>query len=192
MVPPQKGRRRLDRARWLRWKSSKGIPVSSGVVIGRAFVLDDVLERVPYHTVAPADRPSTQELALGSSRRSIWPDAASDLEADRDRAAETKLGAEPAKIFEFHIGLLHDRDAGGSHPARGFDDGAGDGCVRRGSEGFRDLAERFRAMGSEVFRQKANDVLDLERRVLGQAGRAVPQPAGPSSRIPVIHRSPTT
>ena len=36
------------------------------------------------------------------------------------------------------------------------------------SEAFRGLAKRFRAMGSEVFRQKASDVMDLDRRLLGK------------------------
>jgi phosphoenolpyruvate-protein phosphotransferase (PTS system enzyme I) len=35
------------------------------------------------------------------------------------------------------------------------------------AEAFQHLAERFRAMGSEVFRQKASDVIDLDRRLLG-------------------------
>ncbi len=34
------------------------------------------------------------------------------------------------------------------------------------SEAFHGLAERFRTMGSPVFRDKARDVLDLERRIL--------------------------
>ena len=36
------------------------------------------------------------------------------------------------------------------------------------AEAFRGLADRFRAMGSEVFRQKANDVIDLDRRLLSK------------------------
>ena len=34
------------------------------------------------------------------------------------------------------------------------------------SEAFSGLADRFRAMGSEVFRDKARDILDLERRLI--------------------------
>ena len=81
---------------------TKGIQVAPGVVIGRAFVLEEVLRRVPYHTVKQAD-----------VKNEVWRLATSvelaiaELEADRDRAAE-KLGPEPAKIFEFHIGLLQD------------------------------------------------------------------------------------
>src|SRR5437764_1085594 len=35
----------------------KGIPVAPGVVAGRAFILEDVLERGPYHVVAAGDVP---------------------------------------------------------------------------------------------------------------------------------------
>ena len=60
----------------------KGIPVSPGVVIGQAFILDEVQERVPYHTVREADLENElQRLELAISQ------ARSDLEADRDRAA---------------------------------------------------------------------------------------------------------
>jgi phosphoenolpyruvate-protein kinase (PTS system EI component) len=81
----------------------KGIPVAPGVVTGRAFVLEDVLERVPYHNVAQSEvsrEVARLDEALAATLR--------DIEADRDRAA-TKLGPEPAKIFDFHLGLLRDR-----------------------------------------------------------------------------------
>jgi len=71
----------------------KGIPVSPGVVIGKAFVLEDVLERVPYHTVAASEVP--REVSRFDESVEL---AIKDLQADRDRAA-AKLGPEPAKIF---------------------------------------------------------------------------------------------
>ena len=138
----------------------KGIPVSSGLVIGRAFVLEDVLERVPYHTVSEQEVPS-QVSRLNEAVQ----EAIDDLEKDRDRAAET-LGEEPAKIFEFHLGLLHDDSL--LTPIREHIENEHVTAAYAVAEAFRALAERFRAMGSEVFRQKANDVLDLDRRLLGK------------------------
>jgi len=138
----------------------KGIPVSPGVVIGRAFVLDDVVDHVPYHTVAVGD--TADERARLD--RAIE-DVLHDLETDRDRAAE-KLGTEPAKIFEFHLGLLRDKTLIEPIHTRIEDDHVTASYAV--SEAFRGLAKRFRAMGSEVFRQKANDVLDLDRRLLGK------------------------
>lgn len=138
----------------------KGIPVAPGVTTARAFVLEDVLERVPYHTVSPGDVPKEvarlEEAVAGSIR---------DLQADRDRAA-AKLGPEPAKIFEFHLGLLHDKTL--VQPIRERIESGRVTAAYAVAEAFRGLADRFRSMGSEVFRQKANDVLDLDRRLLGR------------------------
>lgn len=138
----------------------KGIPVSPGVVTGRAFVLEDALERVPYHVVAAADMPAEikrLDAAIAS--------ATQDLRTDRDRAA-AKLGPEPAKIFEFHLGLLNDKTL--INPIRERIETGKVTAAYAVAEAFRGLADRFRAMGSEVFRQKANDVIDLDRRLLSK------------------------
>jgi len=137
----------------------KGIPVAPGVVIGRAFILEEVLERVPHHRVpegAVEAEVERFEVALASAVR--------ELEADRDRAAEN-LGPEPAKIFEFHLGLLRDTaqlDRIREHVRKDHVTAA-----FAVAEAFRGLAKQFRDMGDEVFRQKANDVMDLDRRLLG-------------------------
>ena len=80
----------------------KGIPVSPGVVIGRALVLDDALHYVPPRIV-PEDRVEAQMERLEKALTA----ATAELEEDRARVAE-QLGPEPAKIFEFHLGMLHD------------------------------------------------------------------------------------
>lgn len=137
----------------------KGIPVSPGVVIGRAFVLDVVDERVPYRTVAPKDvdrELSRLDEAINEARN--------DLTALQQRT-EKELGAEAAKIFGFHIGLLHDRSL--IDPIRTRIQNDRVTAEFAVAERFRALADQFRGMGNEVFRQKANDVLDLDRRVLG-------------------------
>src|SRR5438552_3377931 len=138
----------------------KGIPVAPGAVVGKAFVLEDVLERVPHHAVAAKD--VAGELNRFSEALRI---VIEDLKPDRDRAA-AKLGPEPAKIFEFHLGLLHDRTL--ITPIWDKIEQNKVTAAYAVSEVFRGLAERFRAMGSEVFRQKANDVIDLDRRLLSK------------------------
>lgn len=136
----------------------KGIPVAPGVVIGRAFILDDVRERVPYHTVEP----DAVDAEVGRFDAAVK-DSIADLEAARKRAAD-KLGPEPAKIFEFHLGLLHDRTL--IEPIRNRIIEQRVTAAYAVADAFSDLADRFRAMGSEVFRQKATDVIDLDRRLL--------------------------
>lgn len=138
----------------------KGIPVAPGVAIGRAFVLEDVLERVPYHALKAED----VQRQLGRLERAIEL-AKEDLGTDRDRAAET-LGSEPAKIFEFHLGLL--ADAALIEPIRQTIEREHVTAEYAVAKGFRALADRFRSMESDTFRQKANDVMDLDRRLIGR------------------------
>ena len=138
----------------------KGIPVSPGIVIGRAFVLDDAVRFIPHRAVAQKDVPHQLERLATALDLAI-----KDVEADRDRAAK-QLGPEPAKIFEFHLGLLRDPSLVKhitDHIER--DQVTAEYAV---SEEFRKLIAQFRAMDSEVFRQKAGDVLDLDRRVLNK------------------------
>ncbi len=137
----------------------KGIPVSPGVVIGRAFVLENVLERVPYHTVAAPDVAAEVVAFDDAIGRSL-----ADLRADRDRAA-AKLGEEPAKIFEVHIGLLRDKSL--IAPIREKIEKEHVTAAYAVADAFRSLANQFRAMGEQAFREKADDVMDLDRRVLG-------------------------
>jgi len=137
----------------------KGIPVSPGVVIGRAFVLDYADERVPYRTVPE------EEVQRELQRfKDAIATATCDLAQLRDRTAK-ELGPEPAKIFEFHLGLLH--DASLVNPIRERIRESRVTAEYAVAEAFRKLADQFRNMGNEVFRQKANDVLDLDRRLLG-------------------------
>jgi len=80
----------------------KGIPVSPGVAISQAVVLDAEEYHIPQRRIRP-DRAEEEigrlETALSHSR-----DELTDL---RDRTAE-RLGAETAAIFDFHLGLLND------------------------------------------------------------------------------------
>lgn len=138
----------------------KGIPVSPGAVIGPAFILDFIDERVPYRTVAASDVPREMDRLEGAFTTAVH-----DLEALRDQTSR-ELGDEAAKIFGFHIGLLGDATL--TDPIRNRvkkDRVTAEYAV---AEQFRVLADRFRQLGNEqeVFRQKANDVFDLERRLL--------------------------
>jgi phosphotransferase system enzyme I (PtsI) len=138
----------------------KGIPVSPGVVVGSAFVLEDAVRHIPFRPIHKGDVLHQQQRLLDAIALAIQ-----DLERDRDRAA-AELGPEPAKIFEFHLSMLHDRTLI-EHITQ---------CIEQRrvtaefavSEEFHKLTARFRALEGEVFRQKADDVLDLDRRVLSK------------------------
>ena len=138
----------------------KGIPVSPGIVIGRVFVLGEAETHVPHRIIEENEI----DAELGRLERALR-EAHADLIQLRDRT-EQQLGREAAKIFGFHLGLLSDPALLG--PIRE--------CIRRDrvnaesavADAFKKITDQFLAIGNEVFRQKANDVLDLDRRVLGK------------------------
>lgn len=138
----------------------KGIPVSPGIVIARAFVLGEAETHVPYREIEEREI-ETELVRLDGALR----DASADLVLLRDRT-EQQLGREAAKIFGFHLGLAQDPSLLGPMRER----------IRRDrvnaevavADSFKKVTDQFKAIGNEVFRQKANDVLDLERRVLGK------------------------
>lgn len=139
-------------------KTFQGIAVSPGVVIAKAFLLEQFRERIPHHEVSGEFVPRELEML-----EQALLDARTSLEEDRDRA-EADLGREPAKIFEFHLGLLSDPAL--MDPVRDRIRNEAVTAAFAVSEAFSNLADRFRAMGSSVFREKTRDVLDLERRVI--------------------------
>lgn len=136
----------------------KGIPVSAGVAIGKVYVLDDARVRIPRRTV-PIARVTAEIERLDDALRA----SVGDLEALR-RTAEQRLGAEAAKIFAFHQGLLSDTTLTG--PMRARIERERVTAEYAAAEGFKALAETFTRMGDEAFATKVDDVHDLERRVL--------------------------
>jgi len=136
----------------------KGIPVSPGVAIGRAFVLDDERRRIPRRAIARGRVAREHERLNEALQESIQ-----ELEHLHDRAAQ-ELGREPAKVFAFHIGMLQDRSVIDPIHKRIDDE-----CVSAEyalSEEFQRLARAFSGMQDTTFRTKVDDVWDLDRRVL--------------------------
>jgi phosphotransferase system enzyme I (PtsI) len=141
-------------------KLLQGIPVSPGVVIGRAMVLEKSLHRVPFLILEKEEIPAELKRfndAVESSQAEVI--------LDRDKVAAT-LGTEPAKIFDFHVGLLSDESL--INPIRERIKTEGVNAAFAVVEAFGELADKFRTMENRVFRDKANDVFDLERRLMNQ------------------------
>ena len=141
-------------------ESLTGIAVSSGVVIGRAHVLDAVERYVPERRI-PED-------AVEAEIERLWEAIGSVLDelTELRNKTEEELGADPAKILDFHIGVLQDPTL-----VSPMHDRIRTGLVnaeRAVAERFEELARQFRGMGSAVFRQKVNDIIDLDRRVLSK------------------------
>ncbi len=136
----------------------KGIPVAPGVAIYPAVVIDTQDVRVPRRTIT-RDRVPRQRGRLDEAIKA----ATAELQQLRDQV-ESDLGPEPAKIFGFHLGMLHD-------PAlvRQIDEMIERELVTAEfalTSILRNLAQTFLAQPNEIFRERVNDVWDLERRVL--------------------------
>jgi phosphoenolpyruvate-protein phosphotransferase (PTS system enzyme I) len=138
----------------------KGIPVSPGVVIGRIFALDDERQKIARRAISPKAVPAELKRlddAIGASAR--------ELEQVRSRA-ETAMGAEAAKIFLFHIGMLGDKSL--IDPMRAMIERDGVVAEYAVYHTFAGWAAKFRGMKDSAFTTKANDLEDLSSRVLKQ------------------------
>lgn len=136
----------------------RGIPVSSGIAIGRVFLLDDVRVRVPRRSIQDAQVASEQARLAEAVE-------ASKMELDFSRLeAEQTLGAEAAKIFGFHLGMLSDKALTGPMAKR--IDTEKVTAEYAAQEQFRAVAAMFARMKDATLQTKVDDVWDLERRVL--------------------------
>ncbi len=136
----------------------QGIPVSSGIVIGRVFVLDHDPHRVARWTVSP-DR-AEDEVARFDT-------AIEQSLADLDGVyaeAEAELGIETAKIFLFHKGMLSDPSL--IDPIREMIRQERVNAEHAVVVAFDALARAFRRQRNSAFRTKTDDIRDLATRVL--------------------------
>ncbi|MBL1218782.1 MAG: phosphoenolpyruvate--protein phosphotransferase [Planctomycetes bacterium] len=139
-------------------KILKGIGVSPGVIIGRAFVLDDITEHVPRRLI-PADDVQHQQDRL----RDAVANSIAELSGLRERVA-TEVDLEAANILDFHIGLLS--DAHFIDPILTRIDTEHVTAQYAVTKEIQALADRFLEMDHEAFRSKVSDLMDLDRRLL--------------------------
>ena len=138
------------------------IPVAPGLAVGEAMVVRDLREGVERQPIE-AQQVDAECLKVQDALDRV----AGELEDDRDRV-KVDLGAEAAEIFAFHLGLLRDpalREAILNRIRDNLDDAA-----HATAESILDLSRRFQALNDPIFREKADDLLDLERRLLRKLG----------------------
>ncbi|MFP3937893.1 MAG: phosphoenolpyruvate--protein phosphotransferase [Phycisphaerae bacterium] len=138
-------------------KVKKGIGVSPGAVVATAIVLDTEEFEIPERHV-PVDNAQAEldrlKRALAVSKKEIL-----DL---RKRTSE-RLGKETAGIFDFHLGLLEDKQL-----FKQFSDTILNGHVTAEyavANVLRGYAGDFRDM-PEYLAQRVKDVYDVEKRLL--------------------------
>lgn len=138
----------------------QGIAVSPGVAIGEALVIDREGFRIPRRFVAR----NAVEHELGRWRRASTA-VADELKQSRDHVAE-QLGEHYGAIFSAQTQMLSDPVLvekiesliRGRHYSSEF-------AV---SQTLKDFAKVFGALPSQFIAQRANDVLDIEKRLLGE------------------------
>jgi phosphotransferase system enzyme I (PtsI) len=135
-----------------------GIPVSSGIVVGRVFVLDHDPHRVARWTVGEDLVPEEIARFDDAVRRSL-----ADLEKVYEEA-KNELGIEAAKIFLFHKGMLSDPSLIG--PIRDMIRDERVNAEHAVVVAFEAIMQMFRRQKDSAFRTKTDDIRDLATRVL--------------------------
>ena len=157
----------------------KGIPVSPGVAIQEAVVLDAEDQPVPRRTV-PAEKVQAQ---LDQLNRALQA-SVTEIEELRDQTAHS-LGPDLGKIFSFHLGMLADEHLIGQ--VRDLIQSERVTSEYAVYETMRRLAKTFLSADSRYLRERVSDVWDLERRVLrhliGEASAELAKVDRPSALV---------
>jgi phosphoenolpyruvate-protein phosphotransferase (PTS system enzyme I) len=138
----------------------QGIPVSPGVAIGEALILDNEGFQVPRHTVATS-AVEDELLRLTSAIEFVT----TQLHSSRD-AISRELGKQYGAIFDAHDQLLHDprlRSEMEQHIREQHH--TPELAVSRT---LRKYAKVFQDLGDPHLSQRASDLFDLEKRLLGK------------------------
>ncbi len=141
-------------------KILKGIKVSSGIAIGRAFVIDDVqVPRIPKRSV----RPERVQSELDRFERARL-DAIAELDQVHNEAL-VDMGQDSAKVFLFHRGMLEDPALLGPIRAMIRDERVSPEYAA--AQTFRTWMKRFAEKDDSAFRTKINDLHDISHRLIG-------------------------
>ncbi len=138
--------------------TKKGIPVSPGVAIAPAMVLDGEDQPIPRRTVAPNQVP--KELARLDD--ALKASTAEVLELKDKTTA--RVGPELAAIFGFHVGMLADKTLVGEF--RGAIENQRVTAEFAVYSVLKAMGKKFLQADSRYMRERVTDVWDLERRIL--------------------------
>ncbi len=131
-----------------------GVPASAGVAVGPARHLRGPAGPPPERVADERERERLDD-ALAAAREAIA--------RDRDVVA-ARAGARDAAIFDAHLALLDDEAMlDPAHEAIG----AGATAERAWHDAAEQVAQRYRALDEPLLRERAADVLDVGRRVVG-------------------------
>ena len=139
----------------------KGIPVSHGVAIGQAVVLDAEDQPIPRRVV-----PTSQVQAQHQRLQTALHHSRGEIEKQKHQVeSNPSLGPKMAQIFDYHLGMINDKSLidqfkrmiDGEHVTAEY---AVYSVMRRQAQALRD-------MDIPYFRDRDRDIWDLERRLIG-------------------------
>jgi phosphoenolpyruvate-protein phosphotransferase len=136
----------------------KGVPVSPGVAVARAYRVDEVLARqdaAAIEAAAPSAEVTRFESAIAA--------AAAELDAIVERVSE-QVGEHEAAIFRAHRMLLRDPALIGKVTARILEDQMDAGSALQAT--LDEYAALFNQMTDEYIRERLTDVRDVVGRVM--------------------------
>ena len=137
----------------------KGIPVSPGIAISRAMVLDAADQPIPRRTINRNHiEPEIERLnqALKNTIQAI---------TEQQEKIAIAVGKELAKIFAFHAAMLQD-----PHLVSQITNLISSDCVTAEYAVYKVLQQLAQQLsqGDKFAREKANDVWDLEKQLINQ------------------------
>ncbi len=133
-----------------------GVPASAGLAVGPAHHLHGAFGPPPDRPAGDADEERRRLTEATDAAKAA-------IERDRETVA-ARAGDAEAAIFDAHLVLLDD-DALLDPAQRAIDAGAT--AERSFYDAAQEVAERYRALDEPLLRERATDVLDVGRRVVG-------------------------
>ncbi|HUW19026.1 MAG TPA: phosphoenolpyruvate--protein phosphotransferase [Sedimentisphaerales bacterium] len=138
----------------------KGVPVSPGVAIAKALIIDSEDYRIPRRTISPSQRLIEAQRARNAFRDAI--EELTEFEAAQDQIKEGKI----RDIFAVHLRFLRDRSL-----RRKITDLIHSESVTAEyavSTTLREIAAHFTKVKDAYISERAADIYDIERRLLRQ------------------------
>ncbi len=136
----------------------RGIPVSSGVAIGPALVLDTELYRIPDQFIPRGSYPDEIQRLDAALK------AAAAEARESQRLVTEKMGEQYGGIFGWHVQIIEDpnlrRDIAAMIRDQGFT------AEYALSQVMRRRAKALENLNSEYLRARSADIFDIERRIL--------------------------
>ena len=158
--------------------TKQGIPVSPGVAICKAVVLDTQDIAIPHRLVAAGQ----VHAELGRLDRAIE-QSAEQLQDLRARAADV-VGEDAARIFEFHLSMLRAKQL--LDPMRNMIEREHVTAEYAVYMVMRREAHQFAIAQIPVVRERISDIWDLERRVIGHLVGATHEELGQMSERTIV------